>query len=143
MDQTGTSDIFSDLHVDTESRSLLQATTKWARITAIIGIVSAVVTLLTTVFGLSAGGNQLMTAFMSGSLIVIIPMVIVIVILNIFLYRFSHSTATSLSTMDQNSFNQGISHLRTYFKILGIVIIVLIGFVLIVIIAFGLGAAVG
>jgi hypothetical protein len=144
MEQIGTSDIFSDLHVDTESKSILQTTTKWAKIAAVIGLISATLTLITTVTGIAkAGANPLLGMFASASLFFIIPIVIVLVIINIFLLRFSTSTAASLENTDQNAFNQGISFLKLYFKTVGIVIIVLIGFVLIVLIAAALGTAVG
>jgi hypothetical protein len=143
MDQIGTSDIFSDLRVDNESKAILLTTTKWAKITAIIGIVSASLTLLTTITGIARTNNKLFGMMASGSLFFIIPIVIVLIILNIFLLRFATSTAASLQNMEQGLFNQGANFLRTYFKMLGIIIIVLLSFVLIVIIAFGIGAAAG
>jgi hypothetical protein len=143
MNQIGTSDIFSDLHVDSESKSLLQTTAKWARVTAIIGLISAVLTLVTTFTGIAKAENQLMGMMMSGSMFFIIPVVIVLIILNIFLLRFAASTAGSLDNMDQGTFNQGINFLKMYFKTLGIIIIVIIGFVLIVLIAYMIGSAVG
>jgi hypothetical protein len=143
MSQIGTSDIFSDLHVDSESKSLLQTTTKWAKITAIIGLISAALTLVTTLTGIAKAENQLVGMMMSGSMFFIIPVVIVMIILNIFLLRFAASTAGSLDNMDQGTFNQGINFLKMYFKTLGIIIIVIIGFVLIVLIAYMIGSAVG
>jgi hypothetical protein len=143
MSQIGTSDIFSDLNVDAESKSVLQTTAKWAKVTAIIGIISAALTLITTFTGIAKAENQLVGMFMSGSAFLIVPVVIVLIILNIFLLRFAASTAGSLENMDQGTFNQGINFLKMYFKTLGIIIIVMIGFVLIVMIAFGIGTAVG
>lgn len=142
MDQIGTSDIFSDLHVDAESKTVLQTTTKWARLTAIVGIISAALTLITTVSGIAKTGGKFMGAFMSAGLFFVIPVVIVLIILNIFLLRFAASTSDSLQNTEQGTFNQGINFLKLYFKTLGIIIIVLIGFVLIMMIAVGIGSAV-
>lgn len=144
MDQIGSSDLFSDLQVDAESKSILQTTVKWAKISAIIGLVSVAILLITSLSGMvKAGNNPFLEMFSSVGLFFIIPIAIVMVIIYIFLLRFATSTAQGMLSADQGIFNQGISFLKLYFKTVGIVIIVLIAFVLIVLIAAGLGNAVG
>ena len=140
MNPFSSSEIFGEVQVDAEAKSLLKTTTTWARIVAIIGLLSATGTLVTTLFGSQRANNPL-ASYMSATLFMIIPFVIAVVILNLFLLRFATTTAESLEHSDQTTFNRGISFLRMYLKTLGILIIILIGLCILIFIAFALGTA--
>lgn len=146
MNQIGGSDIFGDLNVDTESKSLLQTITKWARLAALVGLISAGLSLVSSISGISksqATGDQITNLLMRTSLLVVIPMAIALIIMNIFLLRFAVSTGASLQSLSQAAFNMGINFLKLYFKTLGVIIIIFIGLLIVLLIAFALGAAAG
>jgi hypothetical protein len=142
MSQIGGSDIFGDLHVDNESRSLLQTTTKWAKLTGVIGIISSCLSLFGTITTImNPGDSQAESLALRVALIFVIPLVIVVIILYVFMLRFAASTEAGLSNMNQGMFNQGINFLKMCFKSFGVVIIVVIALFLIALIAVGIGAS--
>jgi hypothetical protein len=144
MNQIGGSDIFGDLGVDAEAKNTLQSITKWARLSAIVGLLSAALSLVSAISGISkstVSGDQITNMLMRTSLLVVIPLAIAMVVMNIFLLRFATSTSGSLQDLRQAAFNMGISFLKMYFKTLGIIIIIAIGLLIVLLIAFALGAA--
>jgi hypothetical protein len=146
MSQIGGSDIFGDLSVDPEAKHILQSITKWARLSAIVGLVSALLSLVSSVNGIikyTASGDEVTNLVMRISLLFIIPFAVGLIVTNIFLLRFALSTGAGLQNLSQTAFNMGINFLKMYFKTLGIIIIIALGLVLVMIIAFALGAAAG
>jgi len=127
-----------NLNLDSESKSILKTTTVWAKIVAIIAFVEAGVSLVTSFIG-TTGGMQIVAAIFTAMISVLIT-----VLLNIFLYRFAQKTGDALASSNQQSFIEGINSLRNYFKILGIVIIIVLSLCIIlmifVFISFGLAA---
>jgi hypothetical protein len=65
----------------------------------------------------------------------------VMTLLYVFLLRFANRTSASLNTQNQEQFNSGIGSLATYFKVLGIIIIVGLGLVAVFLLLFWLGTA--
>lgn len=126
-DQNKTEGLFN-LNLDSEGRSLLKTTIVWAKIVAIIAFVQAGISLATSFMGKS---NSIQ---MAGSVSLTIFIILISVLLNIFLYRFAQKTGDALSSSNQQSFIDGISSLRNYFKIFGIVIIVLMSLFIIAVI---------
>lgn len=128
-------DNFFEISIDTAARESLRIAATWARIIAVLGLINAAITLIQTFAG-GAGGNTY--AFVGGALIVMIFVAIAVVI-NIFLLRFATNILTSLSNMNQVQFNEGINSLRMYFKIVGIIIIIVVSLFILFILLFGLG----
>lgn len=125
------------LAIEGEARQLLHAAASWARIVAIIGFIGAGITLLSTVLsGAKAGGLAL-----ASNLIVVTLFLIVGVVLNILLYRFATYTLASLDNQSQVQFNEGTGNLKTYFKLMAILIIIAMALFFIVFLAFALGAS--
>ena len=142
MDQIGGSDIFGDLNVDGEAKTILQSTIKWAKIAAIVGLISAGLMLFISLSNIIRySGSQLLSLATRVTLIFIIPVSIAMVVLNILLVRFAASTTGGLDNNNQTAFNQGTGFLKMYFKALGVIIIVVICLVVVLMIAFALGAA--
>jgi hypothetical protein len=142
MNQIGGSDIFGDLNVDAEAKSTLQSIVKWAKIAAIVGLISAALMILVSVSSIvKSSGGQVLSGIMRATLIFIIPVAIAMLVLNIFLVRFAASTGGGIENANQSVFNQGIGLLKMYFKSLGVIIIVVICLVVVAMIAFALGAA--
>lgn len=130
------SGLFS-LSIEGSARELLQSAATWARIIAIVGFVSAGLTLLDTIIrGAGVGGFA-----MAGSVLFVSIILVVQVVLNIFLYRFASNTLESLNNMSQVQFNAGVGNLKTYFKMVGILIIIGIAICIIVVLAAIAGAS--
>ncbi len=134
-----------DLQINEESKQLLLTITKWARIIAILAFISPAISVIKVIIPASRTGNADMIGYqLGGSIVGILVVSIVSIILNVFLYRFATSTAESLQTMSQESFNKGANNMRLYFKMLGILIIVALSlavlFIFIMLIAVGIGA---
>ncbi|WP_276484490.1 hypothetical protein [Paraflavitalea pollutisoli] len=126
-----------NLAIEGEAKQLLHTAASWARIVAIIGFISAGITLLSTILsGAKAGGFAL-----AGSLLFVTLFLVIGVVLNIFLYRFATNTLASLENMSQVQFNEGANNLKTYFKLMAILIIIAMALFFIVFLAFALGAS--
>jgi hypothetical protein len=139
MDSQSPFENIFNIQIDNNAKSFLLTAVKWAKVTAIIGFVSAGLSILTLVFGIQKTGGQF-AGFLAGtSMLVMIPVLAVSIILNIFLLRFANSTAHGLESVSQGSFNQGIGQLRFYFKTLGILIIIIISLAILFIIIFMIG----
>lgn len=126
MEQPSIFDNVFDIRIDQESQGLLKTITRWAKMIAVLGFVSMGLTLIHSVLlklwkDPDAAGPVELKALEAGLTIVI---VIISITLNILLYRFATHTARSLETMSQESFNAGTNHLRNYFKMMGILMIV-------------------
>lgn len=124
-----------NLLIEGEAKQLLHSAASWARIVAIVGFVSAGITLLSTLMS-GAGGIAL-----AGSLLFVILFLIVGVVLNILLYRFATHTLASLENMSQVQFNEGTGNLKTYFKLMAVLIIICIALFFIAVLFFAMGAS--
>lgn len=143
MFQTSSSNIFGDLNIDPEARSLLDTIVRWARIAAVAGLISAGITLIAAFIGIVESGKSGSTALAimtRASLMLVIPLAIGMIALNIFLVRFASSAGEGMQGNNQGLFNQGIKFLQLYFKTMGIIIIIAIALLILMFIAFAIGA---
>ncbi len=125
-----------NLRVEGATRELLHTIATWARIIAIVGFISAGLSLLEMIIGKKeAGGFAAMT-----NTITVITLIVSIVF-NIFLFRFAKHTQASLSNMSQVQFNEGANNLKTYFKLYGIFIIISLVAAIMFMLANGAGRA--
>lgn len=125
-----------NLSIEGAARDLLQTAATWARIIAIVGFISAGLSLLAALFAPSESGAVAKGA----NVLLTILFLLVGVVLNIFLFRFATNTLESLNNMSQVQFNEGVNNLRIYFKMIGILVIIMIALVFIVVLFAGLGA---
>ncbi len=131
VDQNQSDNLF-ELTVDTKAREHLQAAAQWARIIAIIGFISAGIAFL-DVF-LENGTREVFVLIAQ-----IIGVIIgsgISVLLYSFLYRFAGNMKTGLSGMSQELFNMALRNLKTYFKIIGILLIIAISFAVLYLLVF-------
>lgn len=146
------------IEIDQESLGYLDTTRKWTMFFAILGFVGLGVML---VIGLLAG--SLMSAFtskmsgMSGmegmegietakavggftSVFIFIFLLIFAVIYFfplLYLFRFSKHTKNAIANLDSNEMRLGFKNLKSYWKYIGILIIILLSFYLLVLIFAG------
>ena len=124
-DQHKTESIFN-VTLDQEAKSLLKTTTVWAKIVAIAAFAQVGLSLVSAFIGKNS------TAEMVGAIFGSMIGAVISILLNVFLYRFSQKTADAISSSNQQLFAEGINSLRTYFKISGIVLIIILSLFLIV-----------
>ena len=124
-----------NLSIEGPTRELLVSIATWARIIAIVGFISAGLSLLEVILGKADAGG----AALVGSGLFTLLVVAISVVLNVFLFRFAKHTLTSLSNMSQVQFNEGANNLKTYFKIYGIFIIIVLVIAIIAVLAYGAG----
>ncbi|WP_315822002.1 hypothetical protein [Paraflavitalea speifideaquila] len=124
-----------NISIEGNARSLLVTAATWARIVAIIGFISAGISLLEAIFG-----NPIESAAAkTGSVLFLMIFIAIGVIINIFLFRFATNTLASLNGMNQIQFNEGVNNLRTYFKIMGILIIIVLALCIVFFLFMGIG----
>jgi Family of unknown function (DUF5362) len=129
------SDNLFHLNIEGAAREFLDTAATWARIIAIVGFISAGLSLVAAFVSKSSSNSAAMVGGIFGALI----SAAITVAINLFLYRFATHTKSSLSSMNQGEFNEGIINLKTYFKILGIIMIIALALIVLLILAFGLG----
>ena len=56
-------------------------------------------------------------------------MVVISIVINVFLYRFATKTTAAVNNMNQQDFAEGIAGLQTYFKITGIILIIVLSMI--------------
>jgi Family of unknown function (DUF5362) len=99
--------------------SSLKTIAFWAKLSAIISFCSAGVSLL-------AGLKDIATLI--GGLVGIA----ISVLINIFLFKFGNCVQQGINTNDLPKIGEGFANLKTYYKIYGIILIVMLSFVVLV-----------
>lgn len=121
-------DNFFNISFDDGIRAQIRSAASWAKICAICAFISAGIAFVVAIFGTSVESDSgratgfariglILGAFISGAISVFI---------NYWLYRFSTSTTKGMDAMDTVKTNEGLNDLRTYFKILGIILIIVL-----------------
>lgn len=134
-------DNFFNIAFDESIRSQIKKAAQWAKICALCAFVSYGVALIVAIFGRSAGSldtdNAPLNGFArTGAILGALLSAAIGIFINYFLYRFATSTARGMDALDSVKTNEGFNDLRTYFKILGVIIIIVLGL-------FALGIVIG
>jgi len=137
-------DNFFNISFDTATRAQVRQAAVWAKICALCAFAGYAIALIVAFFGrlnnlTDIEGAQLGASFRSGSILGAILSAVIGVFINYFLYRFAVSTIKGIDAMDNVATNDGFNHLRRYFRILGILIIIALCF-LVLGIGFGIMA---
>jgi hypothetical protein len=129
-------DNFFNISFDAAAREHLKSITSWAKICAICAFVGYAISLVVTFFGTrtyaSASSSDIgfSTYLRAGrSPLGTLLMVILFGIINYFLFRFSIDARRGLDSMDTVKLNEGLGSLRTYFKVYGIIVVIVLGIV--------------
>jgi hypothetical protein len=149
MEQNSESTLF-DLQVDHRSSTYLGETARWAKFLAIIGFIFCSLilmaalfagTIMTGAFGRLGGGGM---GPVGGGLFSVIYILIGLV--NFFpclyLYNFASKMQAALRHNDQQQLNQSFFQLKSCFRFLGILMIVLLGLYALAIVGVIVAAAV-
>lgn len=139
---------FFNIAFDGVTRAQLRQAAVWAKISTICAFIGYGVTLIVAFIGrpevtLETEGANVTRTITSASILGTFITVAIGAFINYFLYRFAVSAIKGIDSMDSISTNQGFSSLRTYFKILGICLIIGLCFAALALLVFfaGLGAA--
>lgn len=135
-----------DLAIDNEGSASLAETAKWAKVVAIFGLIGGLLMILA---GLILGISSATFARMSPEMAAVGPMsgVFCVAIGAILMYpnwkllKFGSSMSPGLRKSDQVMVNDALKNLKSYFKILGIFMLVVIGiYVLAIVVVMSAGS---
>lgn len=124
-----------DLHVDHQSSAYLKETAKWGKFLAIVGFIGCALVVL---FGILAGtmlasvsnsyGGAYASGFGAGMAIVYILIAVLYFFPCLYLYRFSSRMQVALQNNDQQSMASAFMNLKSCYKFLGILTIIILAF---------------
>ena len=136
MENSNQPENFFNLGVDAHAHDYLKDAANWAKVIAIVAFVSAGL----SIFSAFLGKSGVSTA-MSIAAAVIFSLVVagISIAINLFLLKFAQNTASALTIKNQEQFNEGINNLRIYFKILGIIIIIVLSLLVLFLLFYVLG----
>lgn len=123
-------DNFFNLSFDTDARQQLRQIALWSKIISLSAFAGYIVALVVAIFGhknysLEAEGFSFGGYIRSGnSLAGVLITAVFGGIINYFLYRFAVAVDEGIQSSDALKVNMGFDSLRIYFKILGIVLVV-------------------
>jgi uncharacterized membrane protein YjgN (DUF898 family) len=142
-----------DLQVDPMSRVHLLETTKWAKFLAIVGFVLCALIVITGVFFGSVMGSMLgnvpeTNPGLTGGLSVVMSVVYILFALLyffpcLFLYRFATKMKAALNGNSQEDLTISFQNLKSMFKFVGILMIILLAFYGLVLLFAMIGFALG
>ena len=118
------------LSVDHETSEELRRCSYWAKIVAIAAFISAGLSMIFVFVNPEYASQRILM------IMVTIMMTVITVVINVFLYRFATKTTDAINNMSQNDLAEGISGLQTYFKIMGIILIIVLSILVLAIPAF-------
>ncbi len=108
------------LTIDTETREELQRCAYWGRIIAFAAFISAVLSMILAFISPEYETQRTLMVMLT------LMMAVISVVVNIFLYRFSTKTTSAINNINQQDLSEGINGLQTYFKIMGIILIIIL-----------------
>jgi len=137
LQTSATSDNFFDLQIDQQNTSYLSEIARWGKFLSIIGFIA--IGLFTLVFAvvLLAGGNSTSsfggTSYEMGYTlgktigpVILIALMLIYFFPTLYLFRFSTQMQTALRNNDQVSLTSSFGNLKSCFKFVGILTIVVL-----------------
>ncbi len=125
----------SNLGITPEIKMYLNEAAKWANFVAIVGFVLAglygIIALIGMFTGMSAasqmgGGGGIMI----GYLVFILIYCGILIMMSLYLYRFASNSKMAMANNNQMNLTASMQNLKRYFKLIGILIIVMLVFVI-------------
>ncbi len=122
-------DNFFNLSFDTIGIDTLRQASLWAKIISICSFVGYIFSLVSAFFAepkipTAYENSAAFSVVRTTTVISTIFVVIIGAVINYFLYRFAVGVDRGVKSMDTIKVNEGFNSLRTYFKILGILLII-------------------
>lgn len=121
---------FFNIAFDTGIRAQIKQAALWARICALCAFIGYGIALIVALFGKVAADSVENEGAGNMGRIGRIGFVLVSILIggaiNYFLYRFAVATIRGINSMDSITTNDGFNSLRTYFKICGVILIIVL-----------------
>jgi hypothetical protein len=132
--EQNTSNLF-ELQIDHQSNAYLRETAKWAKFMAIMGFIACAFLVLIAVFAgsvIASGFGSFSGGGMAGMGIVVSIIYIALALLlffpNLYLFRFAGQMQTALRNNDQALLTTSFGNLKSYYKFIGILVIIMLAF---------------
>jgi Family of unknown function (DUF5362) len=114
---------------DEQSKPILKSIGKWAKITAIVAFISYALSLVASFLG--PGAEQASAAGLGqagfiGGIVGTLLVVVIGVVINVFLLRFATEIVEAINISSQPKLESAFSNLKTYFQIIGIIVVILL-----------------
>jgi hypothetical protein len=124
---------FFNIAFDGATRAQIRQAAVWAKIATLCTFIGYGITLIVAFIGrpeyrIQTNGTEVTRTVTHTSIFGTLITVAIGTWINYFLYRFAVSSIRSIDSMDGVSANEGFNNLRTYFKILGICLIIALCF---------------
>jgi Family of unknown function (DUF5362) len=134
MEQEKIENHIFEFDVNEETKNQISGLSQWMQINAIVAFVSLALSLITTVITYVKYSAYLgMGSFLGSSgVIKLLVSTVLSVLLNLLLIQSAGNIKKGLALSDQGYFNLGLSKMATYFKTMGILIIVVLSFMVLV-----------
>ncbi len=122
-----------EFEVNEESKGQLQGLSQWMQISAITAFISLALSLISTVYTYVkySAFFGFRSAFGGFEMIKLLLSTVISIILNLMLIQAAANIKKGLALTDQGYFNLGLSKMATYFKIMGILIIVVLSLIVV------------
>jgi Family of unknown function (DUF5362) len=140
MEENVNSNLF-ELQIDHQSSAYLSETAKWTKFLSILGFIfCGLIVIIAIFFGsyISSTFSKYETAGArsAGSVVIFVYVLIALIYFFpcLYLFNFSNKMQIGLKNNDQEQLNLSFKNLRSCFKFLGILTIVILGFYLLVLI---------
>jgi hypothetical protein len=144
--EQNTSNLF-ELHIDHQSGAYLRETAKWGKFLAIVGFIMCALVVLIGIFAgsiMAAAFGQMGGAYSTGmgagAAIVYILIALLYFFPCLYLYRFATRMQVALQNNDQSNLSAAFMNLKSCFKFLGILTIIVLAFYALALIFVVLGA---
>jgi hypothetical protein len=148
MDTQHTESSLFEFSFDENVKQQLSASAKWGGIAAMVSIVGTVLGIVNYFIekanppkpiGFEGYSYTRSNAETSGQLVTVVISAIIGILLFYFLNKFSKSTKTGIDSNSQQHLSEGLGSLSTYFKFIGVILIICIVFFILAILA-GVGS---
>lgn len=141
--QNQPNNLFS-IPIDQEGKELIRTIAWWARLIAIIAFIGYAIAIVVSFIKPDVEiGGEVYTSSKTSSVIGALISAAIGIAINSFLFKFGNAARAGVDAMDTSQLSQAFNNLRIYYKILGIIVIILL-VIFGLILLFGiLGALVG
>jgi hypothetical protein len=138
MENQNTHQSHFGLKINENTKTQLKGAATLAGIAAILSLISAILKAVIAFLGkneeveyqIEGFGQSQMAVEKTGSIVGAVITLLISILLFYFLNRFSIQTKTGLNTSDQQTVNNGLGGLASYFLTIGILVIIALAFVL-------------
>lgn len=130
MEQDPKQSIFEDMTFDHIAQSYIRTIAKWAVIIGVTLIAINVIQFVKELAAPAAGsaGSSFSMAGMSGMFFAVVALLFGVLV-NLFLYLFGSKAKRALDEQDGHALGQSFKHLKSFFMIVSIVIIIAVCFI--------------